>query len=112
MDLVQKGASLFVISEKGFGKRINFQNFAAKGRGGKGMAYIKVSDKNGSAIGLRSVLPNDEIIITAKSGMTIRLLAKDISTQGRATVGVKVIDIQDDDLVTDFAVISDEGNDA
>jgi len=105
MDIVKKNTSLFVITEKGFGKRIAYQNFSSKGRGGKGMTYLKVMDKNGNAIGVRSVGLDDEIIISAKSGMTIRLLSKDVSQQGRATVGVKLLDVSEHDIVTDFAVI-------
>lgn len=107
MDIVREGSSLFVISDKGFGKRIAYNNFVNKGRGGKGMTYLKITDKNGSAAGIRSVLSSDEIIITSFSGMTIRLMAKDISTQGRATVGIKLLDLNDTDLVSDFAVISE-----
>jgi len=107
MDLVRKESTLFVITEKGYGKRVNYQNFAAKGRGGKGMAYVKVTDKNGVANGVKSVFITDEIIITSKNGMTIRLMAKDISIQGRSTVGVKLLDLSDDDFVTDFAIIND-----
>jgi DNA gyrase subunit A len=108
MDVVKKDSSLFVVTEGGYGKKMEYRNFATKGRGGKGMAYLKVSDKNGPASGIRSVFPEDEIIIASKTGMTIRLLAKDVSIQGRATVGVKLLDLNDTDMVTDFAVISEE----
>lgn len=107
IDIVGKNSSLFVITEKGYGKRVNFQNFSAKGRGGKGMAYVKVTDKNGFSNGVKSVHNSDEIIITSKSGMTIRLLAEDVSLQGRSTVGVKLLDLDDDDFVTDFAAINE-----
>ncbi len=108
LDVVMKNSSLFVITKKGFGKRINYQNFSTKGRGGKGMTYIKISSKNGPAKGVRSVFDNDEIIITSKSGMTIRLLAGDISTQGRITAGVRLLNVGEEDEVSDFAVLSVE----
>lgn len=108
VDVVKKESSLFVITEKGYGKRLNYQGFANKGRGGKGMAYVKCSDKNGKSVGVKSVFTDDEIIITTKSGMTIRLLAKDISLQGRSAIGVKLLDVHDEDVVIDFAVIADE----
>ena len=107
IDTVNKNTSLFVITEKGYGKRVNYQNFSNKGRGGKGMTYVKVTDKNGFASGVKSVFVSDEIIITSKNGMTIRVLAEDVSIQGRATVGVKLLDLNDDDHVTDFAAISE-----
>jgi len=108
MDVVKKKSTLFVITEKGYGKRVNFDNFANKGRGGKGMTYVKVMDKNGNAAGIKAVMPDDEVIITSKTGMTIRVVADEISLQGRATVGVKLLDLEGDDMVTDFAVISEE----
>ncbi len=107
IDLVKKNSSLFVITEKGYGKRVDYKNFANKGRGGKGMAYVKVTDKNGHANGVKSVFDSDEIIITSKNGMAIRLLAEDVSMQGRATVGVKLLELKGDDFVTDFAAISE-----
>jgi DNA gyrase subunit A len=107
-DIVKKNSSLFVITEKGYGKRVNYQNFSNKGRGGKGMVYVKITEKNGYSSGIKSVYNSDEIIITSKNGMAIRLLAEDVSTQGRATVGVKLLDLGDDDCVTDFAAISEE----
>jgi DNA gyrase subunit A len=107
IDLVKKDSSLFVITAKGYGKRVNYPNFSTKGRGGKGMAYLKVTDKNGIANGVKSVFISDEIIITSKSGMAIRLMAEDVSIQGRSTVGVKLLDLSDDDFVTDFAIISE-----
>lgn len=107
LDVVSKEKTLFVISEKGFGKRVDFKHFQNKGRGGKGMTYIKVMERNGNAAGIKSVNETDEILITAKSGMTIRLTAKDISMQGRATSGVKLFNTAENDIVTDFAVIEE-----
>jgi len=109
LDVVKKDSSLFIITGGGYGKRIDYKHFVAKGRGGKGMACVKVSEKLGTAIGVRSVFPNDEIVIMSKSGMTIRVLAKDISMQGRTAGGVKLLDIGNDDMISDFAVITDEG---
>ncbi len=108
MDVVQEDSYLFVVTERGSGKKVDFKNFSVKGRGGKGMTYIKVNEKNGPAIGVKSVKEMDEIIISTKEGMVIRLTAKDISTQGRATYGVNLVSIKDNDFVCDFAVISEE----
>ena len=108
-DVVVKNSDLFVVTEYGYGKRMGYKNFASKGRGGKGMAYLKITDKNGHAIGIKSVLPKDEIIIASKSGMTIRLLAEEVSEQGRSTVGVRLLTTAENDTVTDFAVLTDDG---
>lgn len=106
-DKVTENATLFVVTENGYGKRMEYKNFAVKGRGGKGMAYLKVNEKNGPAIGVKSVLDDDEIIISSKEGMVIRLVSKDISKQGRATVGVCIVNMKDADYVCDFAVIDE-----
>ncbi|MDH5655127.1 MAG: DNA gyrase subunit A [Spirochaetia bacterium] len=108
MDVAREGTSLLVISEKGFGKRMDYSNFAAKGRGGKGMTYIKISEKNGPAVSICSVKDNDDVIIVAESGMTIRLSASEISLIGRSTVGVRIVNISENDKVRDVAIISDE----
>jgi DNA gyrase subunit A len=108
MDIVKPNTALFVITDKGYGKRVPYNNFVNKGRGGKGMAYLKITDKNGASAGIRSVMPTDEIIITSQSGMTIRLQAGDISSQGRSTVGIRLRDINDTDTVSDFAVRSED----
>lgn len=107
IDIVKKNSSLFVITDKGYGKRVNYQNFSNKGRGGKGMAYVKITEKNGYASGIKTVQPSDEIIIASMNGMTIRVMAQDISIQGRATVGVKLLELSEEDSVTDFAAIDE-----
>ena len=71
------------------------------------MTYVKVTDKNGFSNGVKSVFDSDEIIITSKNGMAIRVMAEEISSQGRATVGVKLLDLKGDDYVTDFAAINE-----
>lgn len=108
MDTVKKGSSLFVITDRGYGKRVSFQHFASKGRGGRGMAYVKLTDKTGLANGIKSVLGSDELFITSKNGMTIRLTADDVSLQGRTASGVKLLDLAENDHVTDCAVLSDQ----
>ncbi|MCP5483657.1 MAG: DNA gyrase subunit A, partial [Spirochaetales bacterium] len=108
MDTVRSNTSLLVISEHGFGKRVAFSNFPAKGRGGKGMTYIKITDKNGPAVRVCGVRDDDDIVVIADSGMTIRMAAGDISQIGRATVGVRVVNLQDNDRVRDVALLSDE----
>jgi DNA gyrase subunit A len=108
LDVVKKGSDLFILTDKGFGKKVSYEHFAAKGRGGKGMTCIKVSDRHGAAVGISSVFPEDEIVIISKNGMAIRVMAKDISTQGRSATGVKLLNTEAEDTVSDFAVITEE----
>ncbi|HNF16348.1 MAG TPA: DNA topoisomerase (ATP-hydrolyzing) subunit A, partial [Leptospiraceae bacterium] len=103
----EKESDLLVITEKGYGKRTEYSEFAVKGRGGLGLTYLKITDKNGPAIGVATVRKNDEIIIMAQSGMIIRVNVEEISQVGRSTVGVRVVNIKDEDKVIDFALISE-----
>ncbi len=105
--IVDKNGDLLVITENGFGKRMDYSEFSTKGRGGKGMTYLKITEKNGPAIGVVTVNKEDEVIIIAVSGMVIRVNASEISKVGRATVGVKVVNIKEDDKAQDFAIISE-----
>ena len=106
MDVVKKNSSLFVISEKGFGKRMAFSNFPAKGRGGKGITFMKVADKNGKAVSLCTLGDKDDVLVIAESGYAIRLAAKDISTIGRNTVGVRIVNLSEGDTVRDVAILA------
>ncbi len=107
MDVVDPKTSLLVISEKGFGKRVAYSNFQSKGRGGKGMTYIKITDKNGPAVRVCSVQDEDDIVIIAQSGFAIRMQCKDVSQIGRATVGVKLVNLGSEDRVRDVAILSE-----
>lgn len=109
VSIVRQGSELLVITERGYGKRTDYSEFNTKGRGGKGMAYLKVTDKNGKAVRIASVSPDDEIMVMAQSGMIIRLECKEIGVVGRSTVGVKVVNLKDDDVVIDFALLSEKG---
>ena len=108
MDVISSESSLFAISERGYGKRVSYDNFSSKGRGGKGMTYFKISDKNGPAIGICSVKHSEDIVVVASSGMTIRISAKDISEIGRVTMGVRLLNLKNNDRVKDIALLKDE----
>ncbi|TGM90562.1 DNA gyrase subunit A [Leptospira licerasiae] len=102
---VVEGDDIFLISENGYGKRLGFEEFGTKGRGGKGMAFLKVGEKNGAAVAVSSVGEEDEIILVTQQGMVIRTEANQISKMGRTAVGVRVVDIKDNDKVQDCTVI-------
>ncbi len=105
--IVDPKSDLLVITENGYGKRMDYSEFSAKGRGGRGMTYLKITEKNGPAIGVISVNSQDEVIVIAVSGMVIRVNASEISKVGRATVGVRVVNIKEEDKAQDFAIISE-----
>jgi DNA gyrase subunit A len=91
--------TVLVVSEKGFGKRTPVDEYRITNRGGKGVKTINVTDKTGSLVGITDVAEKEDMIITCKSGITIRMKISDISEQGRATQGVKLIRIDEGDEI-------------
>ncbi|TCZ69314.1 DNA gyrase subunit A [Flaviaesturariibacter aridisoli] len=88
-----------VVSEKGFGKRTSVEEYRITNRGGKGVKTISVTDKTGSLVGILDVAEKEDLIITCKSGITIRMKVADIRELGRATQGVKLIRIDEGDAI-------------
>ncbi|MDH5716612.1 MAG: DNA gyrase subunit A [Spirochaetia bacterium] len=106
VDVIKSNESfLLVVSQKGFGKKIKFSEFASKGRGGKGMRYMKYSDRNGPVVAVRSIKQDSEIIIVTEYGNTIRLLASQISLQSRSASGVRLVQLSANDNVADITIL-------
>lgn len=101
----EKTEFLFLITEKGYGKRVKYSEFAAKGRGGKGMTFAKLSDKQGNVVAIRTVQEDSEAVISTSAGMTIRVALKDIPVQGRTSAGVRIVDLNEDDSVAAMTVL-------
>jgi DNA gyrase subunit A len=91
--------TVLVISEKGYGKRTAVDEYRITNRGGKGVKTINVTSKTGKLVGIMDVAEKEDLIITCKSGITIRMKVADISEQGRATQGVKLIRIDEGDEI-------------
>jgi DNA gyrase subunit A len=106
--VLEKDTTLLTITEKGFGKRTKAEEYRIQSRGGKGVFTIKVTPKNGRVVGVLRVTDDDEIIIIASSGKLIRLKASNIRTIGRATQGVKLIDLAEDDKVMSIARVAEK----
>ncbi|MFH1507757.1 MAG: DNA gyrase subunit A [Candidatus Omnitrophota bacterium] len=109
MILIQKDATVLTVTELGFAKRTPVTEYRLTRRGGKGIINIKVTDKNGEAVGLKSVNDNDELMVITQNGMFLRCAIKDIRNTGRAAQGVRLIKLQDKDHVSCIApVIAEE----
>ena len=91
--------NVLVVSEKGFGKRSPVDEYRITNRGGKGVKTINVTDKTGKLVGIVDVAEKEDLMITCKSGVTIRMKVSDIREQGRATQGVKLIRIDEGDEI-------------
>jgi len=106
MSVADDNATLLVVTEKGFGKRTDMSEYRRQSRGGKGIIAIKTSLRNGPVVGIKSVTDKDELIIMTTAGMIIRLPISGVRTIGRNTQGVRLIALQDDDLVSDIARVA------
>jgi DNA gyrase subunit A len=91
--------TVLVVSEKGYGKRTAVEEYRITNRGGKGVKTISVTEKTGKLVGLLDVAESEDLLITCKSGITIRMKVAHISELGRATQGVKLIRIDDTDEI-------------
>ena len=105
---VQENAKLLTITEKGFGKQTDPSEYRVTNRGGKGIINVRVADKNGPAVCLISVLPDDEVMAITKGGMVIRTGTQDIRETGRDSMGVIVIRMDEGDVVQDVAHVVGE----
>ncbi|MEZ5059748.1 MAG: DNA gyrase C-terminal beta-propeller domain-containing protein [Saprospiraceae bacterium] len=102
-----KDATILVISEKGNGKRTLFEEYRKTNRGGKGVKTMQVTDKTGSVIAIKAVLETNDIMITTKNGIIIRMKVADLRVMGRATQGVRVIRLGKNDEIADVAVLAE-----
>jgi DNA gyrase subunit A len=103
MDVVDKNASLLTITENGFGKRTEFDEYRTMRRGGRGVITIVTSLRNGPVINVKSVEEGDEIMLTSSEGIIIRIPVKDVRVQGRNTQGVKIMNVRSGDKVVGVA---------
>lgn len=99
--------TVFVVSRKGFGKRTAIDEYRITNRGGKGVKTIKVTDKTGPLIGILDVTEKEDLMITCKSGVTIRTSIANIREVGRATQGVKLIKLDDGDEIAAITKLSE-----
>jgi DNA gyrase subunit A len=106
MDVVEEGASIFVISEYGYGKRTKVAQFTAHKRGGVGIRSAVVNNKTGKLVGVKRLIDDSqELILISSAGQTIRLGLKDIPELGRATQGVRIMRLNDGDKVVSLALV-------
>ncbi len=96
-------ATILVLSEKGYGKRTDLEDYRITGRGGKGVKTISITEKTGSLVGILSVTDEDGLIIICKSGMTIRMAIDKLRIMGRATQGVRLINLKGADSIAGLA---------
>jgi DNA gyrase subunit A len=107
-DVVQEGAQILTVTERGFGKRTPLEEYRLQGRAGKGIIDIKTAGRNGTVVGMVQVRSGDDLLIVIIKGKVIRIHADEVSSQGRNTMGVRIIDLDADDRVGSIARVEAE----
>ena len=110
MAAVEPSATLLTVCEHGYGKRTKFEEYRCQSRGGTGIINIRTSGRNGKVVAVKTVRDEDEMVLITEKGMVVRIGVSDIRTIGRATQGVRLIGLDDDDRVVGLAKI--EANDS
>ena len=101
-------ANVLVVSEKGYGKRSDIDEYRVTNRGGKGVKTINVTEKTGNLVGIKSVTDANDLMIITKNGIAIRMAVSNLRVMGRATQGVKLINIQDSDSIAAVTKVDHE----
>ena len=104
--------TVLVVSENGYGKRTNFDEYRVTRRGSKGVKTLNITEKTGKLVAIKNVTDEDDLMIINRSGLTIRMSVKDIRVAGRATQGVRLINIKDGDSIASVSVVANDNEDA
>ena len=107
MEVVRPGGTLLTVSENGYGKRTELDEYRVQSRGGVGIINIHTSDRNGRVVGIANVRDDDEVMIITQQGKVLRMVMRDMRTIGRATQGVTLIEIDENDRVVSVARLAE-----
>jgi len=110
MEVLRAGGTILSVTERGYGKRTELGEYRLQSRGGIGIINIQTSDRNGKVVGISEVTNDEELMLMTQQGKILRMASKDIRTIGRATQGVRLIDIEGDDRAVSIARLA-EGDD-
>jgi len=107
-EVVQEGMTILTVTERGYGKRTPLDEYRLTGRGGKGIIDIKTDGRNGDVVGMLQVREGDDLLVVTTKGKMIRMHVDGVRSQGRNTMGVRIIDIENDDRVGSIARVEAE----
>jgi len=108
MEVLVPGGTILSVTEQGYGKRTELEEYRVQSRGGIGIINIQTSDRNGKVIGIAQVSDDDELMLITQQGKILRMASKGIRTIGRATQGVRLIDIEGDDRAVSIARLAEK----
>jgi DNA gyrase subunit A len=112
MEVLRPGGTMLTVTERGYGKRTELDEYRVQSRGGIGIINIQTSDRNGKVVGITHVTDDDELMLITQQGKILRMASKDIRTIGRATQGVRLIDIEGDDRAVSIARLAERDDEA
>jgi DNA gyrase subunit A len=112
MEVLRPGGTMLTVTEQGYGKRTELDEYRIQSRGGIGIINIQTSDRNGKVVGITHVTDDDELMLITQQGKILRMASKDIRTIGRATQGVRLIDIEGDDRAVSIARLAERDDEA
>ena len=104
-------SDILVVSENGYGKRSSVDDYRITNRGGKGVKTISITDKTGGLVAIKNVSDNDDLMIINKSGIAIRMAVEDLRVMGRATQGVRLIKVREEDSIAAVAKVMHDEDD-
>ena len=108
MEVLRPGGTILTVTEQGYGKRTELEEYRVQSRGGIGIINIQTSERNGKVVGITQVTDDDELMLITQQGKTLRMAARGIRTIGRATQGVRLIDIEGDDRAVSIARLAEK----
>ncbi|HEX7486782.1 MAG TPA: DNA gyrase subunit A [Vicinamibacterales bacterium] len=111
MEVVTPGGTVLTVSENGYGKRTDLDEYRVQSRGGLGIINIHTTDRNGKVVGIAYVRDEDELMLITQQGKILRMVMRDVRTIGRATQGVRLIGVEDDDRVVSIARLAERDED-
>jgi DNA gyrase subunit A len=112
MEVLEPGGTILSVTEQGYGKRTELDEYRVQSRGGIGIINIQTSERNGKVVGMAQVHDDDELMLITQQGKILRMASRGIRTIGRATQGVRLIDIEGDDRAVSIARLAEQDEDA
>ena len=108
MEVVREGGTLLTVAQNGYGKRTELEEYRLQSRGGIGIINIQTSDRNGKVVGIAYVHEDDQLMLISQQGMILRMRAGDVRSIGRATQGVRLIEMEEGDRVVSVAKLAEK----
>jgi DNA gyrase subunit A len=108
MEVLVPGGTILSVTEQGYGKRTELEEYRVQSRGGIGIINIQTSDRNGKVVGITQVTDDDELMLITQQGKILRMASKSIRSIGRATQGVRLIDIEGEDRAVSIARLAEQ----